>query len=127
MAKIKYTAEQRERCIVLRRHTLMTYAQIAREVGCSPNFVQLSCADLVNQAKLEHSIKEKMECARRVIAHERKNREIARLLANAKPDGSHCIEKACPYEALVDGRCRRHFIDSRSDSSLLKSTMVLLG
>lgn len=43
---------------------------------------------------------------------------IHNALVNAKPDGSKCVEKACPFPALNEGRCRTHLIDLHSEFSL---------
>ena len=39
-------------------------------------------------------------------------------LANARPDGSHCTQKACVFPALLEGLCRQHYVDAHAERSL---------
>ena len=47
-------------------------------------------------------------------------------LANAKADGSRCIQKACPFPAVLNGECRQHAQDRHAPSSLLPSILPLV-
>jgi hypothetical protein len=51
---------------------------------------------------------------------------VRQALREAQPDGSICIVKACPFPALVAGRCRQHYIDLHAAYSLNPCTHDLV-
>jgi hypothetical protein len=48
---------------------------------------------------------------------------LLRRLVNAHPTGERCVQRACPYPAVLDGQCRRHVTDRTQVSSLLQSQL----
>lgn len=69
---------------------------------------------------LEVTLAEREQKARDSMA------EAARRLAAARPDGSTCTVKACPFPSLLDGKCRQHYQDSVATYSVLASNAALL-
>jgi hypothetical protein len=57
------------------------------------------------------------EAARRYLA----KLELDMRLRNATATGERCCTKACVFPAVIDGVCRRCFLEARMDYSLLKS------
>ena len=62
------------------------------------------------------------EAAQRYLA----KLDLEMRLHNAKPTGERCCTKACVFPAVIDGVCRRCFLEARMDYSLLKSFFTTL-
>lgn len=45
-------------------------------------------------------------------------------LANARPDGSRCTNRACAFPAVLEGKCRQHAMDAHATGSLLGSSLI---
>lgn len=69
----------------------------------------------------------KREMIARFVPPPPKVDKIHDALANAKPDGSKCVERACPFLAINQGRCRNHLIDLHSEYSATPSTHAMLA
>lgn len=63
------------------------------------------------------------EQEQRRIEDEKEQARQEERLAHAVADGSACLEKGCPFPAVLDGRCRQHFRDSVATLSLLPSNL----
>jgi hypothetical protein len=48
-----------------------------------------------------------------------------KLVASAKPTGTVCNQKACPFPAVLNGECRRHALDRHAEASAIPSQMAL--
>lgn len=47
------------------------------------------------------------------------------LLRVAQPDGTKCQERACPFLALVEGRCRQHYLERFTTHSMTGSSAAI--
>jgi len=124
----KYTEQERvslqTACIAM-RESGFTFRQISRMLNVSITFAQDSCIELSQEQKKQERDAFAREAKARELKAKKQERENATLLAAARPDGSRCTAKACPYPALVNGLCRGHFLDSRSESSLHGSPLAI--
>ena len=70
-----------------------------------------------SQTEEERAFREKLARAEEV--------RFQKALANARADGSRCIEKACASPAVLEGKCRQHAMDAHAEMSLIPSNMTV--
>jgi hypothetical protein len=77
--------------------------------------------DLPSKMYLDRQTEEQI--AQRELAAKAELFRFQNLLANAVPDGHRCLQKACPFPALLSGECRKHAMDRHAQLSLMGSSL----
>ena len=80
-------------------------------------YPQFSIGVKDSQTEEERAFREKLARAEEV--------RFQKALANARADGSRCIEKACAFPAVLEGKCRQHAMDAHAEMSLIPSNMTV--